>query len=171
MLEPRPFDPLGCAMYELLKLLHVVGWSAWFGLGIAEPILGAQVRKAEAANRVVLGRVWIRVGRVELMCMASAVLFGLATFFFLGSMSATGMGGFMKDKSNLYLHAMMGLGLLAGLLAFFAGQGRRVALEALEKGDEASFAAAYQRAAMMSGISHLLVALTILEVMFRSLMA
>jgi hypothetical protein len=153
-------------MYEFLKLFHVLGWSGWFGLAIAEAIVGAQTRKADPAARAALARTWARIGRLELILMAVAIVFGLGTFFQLGS--AQGMGNFMREKSNVWLHIMLGLGLLAGLLALLAGQARSSAVAAAEKGDEAAFTGPHKRASMFSGMATLAILLTIAEVFLRT---
>ena len=156
-------------MYQFLRMLHVLGWSGWFGLAIAEPILGAQVRKAEGKGKAALANAWLRVGRVQLAFMLIAILFGLATFFLLGSMGTLGMAGFMRQPSNLYLHLMLGLGLLAGVLTLLAGASRGTAARAVEANDTGAFAKAYPRAAMFSGMSSLLILATILEVLLRGM--
>jgi hypothetical protein len=156
-------------MYQVLRMLHVLGWSGWFGLAVAEPIVGALVRKADPQGRAGLANAWLRIGRVQLVFMAIATAFGLATFFVLGNIGSVGMGGFMKQPGNLYLHIMLGLGLLAAVLTLVAGQSRGAAGQAVTAGDEAAFSKAYKRAAMMSGMSSLLIVATILEVLLRGM--
>jgi hypothetical protein len=153
-------------MFELLKVLHVLGWSGWFGLSIAEAVTGVQARKApDAATRKALSDVWLRIGGLSFRLMAVAVVWGLATFFYEGAARPGGMGEFMKDPQMVYIHIMLTLGLVAAALSLVAKQKRTQAGAA---GDDASFLAAYKKAAMFSGMSTLCILLTILEVYLRT---
>jgi hypothetical protein len=155
-------------MYEVLKLFHVLGWSGWFGLAIAEAIVGAQTRRADANNKAALASTWSRVGRLQLILMVVAVLFGLVSFFYLGSSTKDGMSGFMRDKANVYLHVMLGLGLLAGIFALLAGQARGTAIAAAKTVNEAGFTSAYKRASAFSGIATLLILITMAVVILHT---
>lgn len=157
-------------MFQVLKLLHVVGWAAWFGLAIAEASIGAQARKAtDAGGRTALARLWARVGRIEVLAMALAVVFGLAVFAWYLSTWAAGGADFMRQKSMLYVHVMLALGLLGAILALLAAQARGKAVGALESGNADAFTASYKRAAMFSGMMSLCLLATLVEVYLRGL--
>ena len=157
-------------MYEVLKLLHVLGWASWLGLAIAEASAGAQVRRStDAGGKLALARLWARVGRIELMTMALAVLFGLALFAYDLSTSPTGAQGFMQQKAYLFVHIMLALGILGGVLALLAAKARGEAVAALEGGNADGFSARYKRAAMFSGMMALCLVATVVEVYLRSM--
>ena len=152
-------------MSELLRLLHVLGWSSWFGLAIAEASLGVQVRKAGSGARAPLARVWARVGTIELGAMAVAILFGLALFGDELATSPFGPDGFMKQRAFLFIHIMLALGIVAAVFALLAGKSRGDAVNAL--GTDADFMRHYKRASILSGIATLLILATMAEVYLR----
>ena len=155
-------------MYEVLKLLHVLGWASWLGLAIAEASAGAQVRRStDAGGKLALARLWARLGRLQLMTMAAAVLFGLALFAYDLSQSPTGAQGFMQQKAYLFVHIMLALGIVAAVLALLAAKARGEAVAALEAGNADTFTARYKRAAMFSGMMALCIVATVAEVYLR----
>lgn len=157
-------------MFQVLKLLHMVGWAAWFGLAIAEASVGVQARKAtDAGGRTALARLWGRIGRIEVLSMAVAVVFGLAVLGYYLATWPQGPGDFMRQKGFLYVHIMLALGLVGGVLALLAAQARGRAVSAMESGDGEGFTAGYKRAAMFSGMMSLCLLATIVEVYLRSL--
>lgn len=157
-------------MFEILKLMHVVGWAAWFGLAIAEASAGVQVRKAtDAGGRAALARLWARVGRMLVGAMGLTLIFGLALLAFEMSSNPLGGAGYMRDHAYLFVHVMLGLGLLAGVLVLFAARSRSAALAAIEAGNTEGFAAPYKRAAMFSGMSSLLVVAIMAEVYLHTM--
>jgi hypothetical protein len=155
-------------MYELLKMLHVVGWAGWFGLALGEAVVGAQVRRTDG-DRKGLARAWARLGRLQVILMAVGVTFGLGVLGYSASVMPGGMGAYMKDHSNLYVHVMLLFGLVAAAMTVLAAQARAAAVAAIEAG--ADFLPGYKRAAMFSGISSMLMLLTIIEVMLRTAFA
>jgi len=157
-------------MYEVLKLLHVVGWSAWFGTAIAEASVGVQVRRAtDAGGRAALARLWARLGRIQLFAMALALVFGLGLFAYELSLFPAGPAAFMRDRAHLFVHLMLAMGLLAGVFALLAGQARGAAVGALEGGQAEAFGGPYKRASMFSGMASLLLLATIVVVYLRTL--
>ena len=157
-------------MFEVLKLVHVLGWAAWLGLAVAEASVGVQVRKAsEPAARTALGRLWARLGRIQLGAMGAAVLFGLATFAYELATNPLGPHGYMQQRAYLFVHVMLALGLLAAIFSVLAAQKRSAAVGALESGDGEGFTRAYKRASMFSGMMSLCILATVVEVYLRSL--
>lgn len=157
-------------MYEVLKVLHVLGWSAWFGTAIAEASLGVQVRRAtDAGGRAALARTWSRLGRIQLGAMALAVLGGLSLFAYELSLEPRGPAAFMRDPGRIFIHIMLALGLVAGVFALLAAQARGNAVGAVEGGQTEAFAGPYKRASMFSGIASLCLFATILVVYLRTI--
>jgi len=161
-------------MVEVLKpvltLLHVLGWAAWLGLAIAEASVGVQVRKAtDVGGRAVLARLWGRVGRIQIIAMAVALVFGYALFAFDLATSPFGAQGFMQQRAFLFVHVMLGLGTVAGALALLAGRARGKAVAAVDAGNASAFSAPYKKAAMFSGMASLLLVATLAVVFLRTL--
>lgn len=154
-------------MFELLKILHVLGWSAWFGLAVAEASAGVQTRKqTDPTARQALARLWGRVGSIEVGAMGLAIVFGLALFAYELSSFPDGGGAYMRDPGHRFVHLMLGLGLVAGVLTLLAAGARARAISALA--DDAGFTAGYKRASMLSGISSLLIVAIIALVYLHS---
>lgn len=151
-------------MFEVLKILHVLGWSAWFGLAVAEASVGVQTRKqTEPAARQALARLWGRVGGLGVGAMGVALVFGLALFALELATFPDGGGAYMRDPGHRFVHLMLALGLLAGLFTLLAAPARSQAIAGAAT-DQATFSARYKRAAVFSGIASLLIVVTIVLV-------
>jgi hypothetical protein len=156
-------------MFEVLKILHVLGWAAWFGLSIAEASAGVQTRKqTEAVARQALARLWGRVGGIGVGAMGMAIFFGLALFAYELASYPEGGGAYMRDPGHRFVHLMLALGILAGVLTLLAAGARGKAIAALQQQDGAAFSGPYKRASMFSGLASVLILATIVLVYLHS---
>lgn len=152
-------------MYAILQMFHVLGWSGWFGVSIAEAIVGAQTRRADSgAARTALAATWGRIGRVQMILMLVGVLVGDLLLAY--ACSLVGAGAYFKEPGNRHVHVMLLTGTLGAVFGLMGWNARGKAVEAAG-GSEEGFLGPYKKAAMFGGMASLCMLLTIVAVYLK----
>lgn len=68
-------------MHDILKLIHVLAFSAGFGGSIAGAVVGIRSAKADASLRPAFGGIQVILGRIGFACIVLLWITGLWMFF------------------------------------------------------------------------------------------
>ena len=133
-------------MSTVFRVLHVVGFSLWFGALVAEYLLARAYGEAEVPVRLAYAGIHRHIDRIVIHAgLALVLLAGVGMLFTIG------FGTVFGTRGGLF-HLKILLGLVAVVLQGVANASFRRALEALSRGSESEWMGAFRRWRLLAGI-------------------